>query len=124
MNVVIDTHSLLWLITDNKKLSRSAKLAVRKASKVYIPTIVILELFYLMVKFQRKDYFPMLLEDIKRDTKHILVSLDMFIVEGVIEIPYKLEMHDKIIVATALTLNLPLVTKDEQMRKLHKKTIW
>lgn len=78
MNVVIDTHSLLWLITDNKKLSRSAKLAVRKASKVYIPTIVILELFYLMVKFQRKDYFPMLLEDIKRDTKHILVSLELW----------------------------------------------
>lgn len=91
MNVVIDTHSLLWLVTNNKKLSRNARLAVRKASKVYIPTIVILELFYLMVKFHRKDYFPMLLENIKRDTKHVLVSLDMFIVEGVIEISYKLE---------------------------------
>ena len=35
------------------------------------------------------------------------------------------ELHDKIIVATAKHLNLPIITKDEILHHLsHVKTIW
>jgi len=68
--------------------------------------------------------FSSILGALKSDIKFIIVSLDIGIVEGVVDFSSKLEMHDSIIVASAQMLKLPIVTKDRTIRKMYKETIW
>lgn len=85
---------------------------------------MILELFYTMRKLKLLEEFSKIIKKIEKVKKYEIISLDIVITRKIIQSLDSLEMHDKIIVATASILNIPLVTKDEQMRKLHKNTIW
>ena len=124
MNIVIDTDALLWLLAKDKKLSSRAKIVARGATQIFIPTIVLLELLYLLNKKRLINDFSSILGTLKSDIKFTIVSLDIVIVEGVVDFSSKLEMHDSIVVATAQMLKLPIVTKDRTIRKTYKETIW
>jgi len=55
----------------------------------------------------------------------VLIALDYPIFQKKIDLNDIPELHDKIIVATAKYLNLPLITKDQTLHKLHHvKTVW
>ncbi len=82
MNVLLDTHTLFWLFTSDKKISNKAKLTFRKAKQVFIPTIVILELLYLLNKKKLNDQFPKILDQLKTEGRISFISLDIAIVEG------------------------------------------
>ncbi len=124
MNIVVDTHALLWFLTKDKKLSKLAKSSINNSKKVFIPTIVLLELLYTMHKINIEDKFPLVLKLIKKHKKYAVISLDIAIVEKVAQLTNLLEMHDKVIVATADMLKLPLVSKDSTIQKVYKNIIW
>lgn len=124
MNFVIDTHSLLWFLINDKRLSKKANITFEMASIIYIPTIVLLELFYIMRKQKRANEFSKLLDEVKTSKQNIVVSLDLGLVGDLTKLNFPLEMHDNIIVATAKILNLPIITKDPQIQKVYKETIW
>jgi PIN domain nuclease of toxin-antitoxin system len=124
VNVVIDTHALIWLLTDDKKISLKAKEYFRGAGIVFIPTIVILELMYMLKKSKEAHKFPNIMNDLKQEGRLFFVSLDVDIAENNLKYSEKLEMHDNIIVATAEYLKLPLITKDSQIQKVYKNTVW
>ena len=124
MNIIIDTHALLWLLTNDRKLSNKGRVITRQASQIFIPTIVLLELLYLLQKQGIANEFIPILNTLKSDIKYTIVSLDVGVVEKVVDLSSKLEMHDCIIVATAQTLKLPIVTKDRTMKKMYKETVW
>ena len=124
MNIVIDTHSLYWFLTADKRLSRRAKTTIEEATRVVIPTIVLLELLYLFQKKKQRDAFSTAFEKLKNGSKYIFASLDIAAVEEVINIAFTLEMHDRVVVATAQMLSAPIVTKDRTIRKMYKATIW
>ncbi len=125
MNIIVtDTHALYWFLIGDKRLSKKAKTAIEEASRVVIPTIVLLELYYLLEKKKRKEAFVLAFEKFKNEGKYILVSLDVVAVEEVIKVSSALEMHDSIIVATAKMIEAPIVTKDRSINQTYKKTIW
>lgn len=124
MNLVVDTHTLYWFLTADKRLSKKAKTAIEEATRIIIPTIVLLELLYLLQKKKQRDVFSLGYEKLKDDNKYIFASLDMAAVEEVIKVRSALEMHDSIIVATAKMLDASIVTKDRIIRKIYKKAIW
>lgn len=124
MKIVIDTHSLFWFTTNNKNLSKRARFTIRRAVKVFIPTIVLMELFYLMKKNKLRDRFLEIFARIKNTKKYSIISLDLGIAEKVFQAKYNLEIHDNIIMITAHELGLPLVTKDPQIQKVYKNVIW
>ena len=124
MNVVADTHALYWFLIGDKRLSKKAKNAIEEAARVVIPTIVLLEMLYLLQKKNQKDSFSLAFEKFKNDNKYAFVSLDIAAVGEVIKVSAKLEMHDSIIVATGKMLDAPIVTKDRTIRKMYKETIW
>jgi len=124
VNIVVDTHALLWFLTKDKKLSKLAKSSINNSKKVFIPTIVLLELLYTMHKINIEDKFPLVLKLIKKHKKYAVISLDIAIVEKVAQLTNLLEMHDKVIVATADMLKLPLVSKDSTIQKVYKNIIW
>lgn len=124
MKIVIDTHSLFWYLIRDKRLSERAKLTIRRASTIYVPTIALLELLYLMRKLKLDEQFPKLFDKLKVTKKYTMTSLDTALVESLTMFCFQLEIHDNIIVSTAKNLNLPLVTKDPQIKKIYKNIIW
>ncbi len=124
MKIVADTHTLFWYFRIHQKLSSAAKQFLLAADKIFIPTIVILELSYLMNKMKLKDEFLSILREIEINERYVIISLDIGIVKVMIALTGTLEIHDKIIVATATLFNSPLVTKDPQIQKVYKNTIW
>ncbi|MBI2019986.1 PIN domain-containing protein [Candidatus Daviesbacteria bacterium] len=124
MNIVVDTHTLFWFLTADKRLSTLAKETLEKAQKVFIPTVVLLELFYLVNKKASAEIFRKLHDKLKTNPKFIFVSLDMVIAEKVIETNLRIEMHDLVIIASSQILKAPLITRDETIQKVYKKIIW
>ena len=64
MEVVVDSHALLWFVSNNKKLSEKAKRALNKSSKIIISTIVLLELLYILQKYGQENKFNKLLDNL------------------------------------------------------------
>jgi PIN domain nuclease of toxin-antitoxin system len=129
---VADTHALIWLVLNDPRLSPAAKAAMQNAAatgnRVFVSTISIIEIIYLI----EKGRFPQslltrivnALNDPLRELKPALIDED--IAEKVQQIPRAMvpDMPDRIIAATALHLNLPLVTADHKIRAAAIQTIW
>lgn len=124
MNIVLDTHTLGWLLTENKKIPKKVKDCFRKADIVFIPTIVLTELLYMLKKKRKIGQFTKILIKLRGRKRFSFVSLDFGISEKCLKYAQRLEMHDNIIVVTAEYLDIPLVTKDPQIQKVYKNTIW
>lgn len=124
MTIVLDTHSLLWFLTDNSKLSKNAEQSIDDAARILIPTIVILELLYLLKKRGLIRKFNTVLQKITKDQRYQVLPLDITVVLCMNKEFYNLEMHDGIIAASAKLLDVPLVSKDEQIQHAYKNTIW
>ena len=124
MNVLLDTHALFWLVTSDKKISNKAKLKFRQAKQVFVPTIVLLELLYLLDKKKLHSQFPKILDQLKSEGRINFISLDIAIVDNMSKEDFRLEMHDSVIVTSAQILNLPIIIKDKMIRTFYKNTIW
>lgn len=124
MKVIIDTHTLFWtLAEDTKKLSPQALQIINESESLILPSIVLLELLSLLEKKQMISYFDKFIRDIS-NSKYIVMPLDLAVLKNTRLLKNKLELHDRVIVATAKMLNLPLVTKDEQITDVYKRAIW
>ena len=124
MKALVDTHALFWaLIQDKKKLTSKALQVIDEAEMLLLPTIVLLELLGLLEKKQKLRYFDKLLNNLS-DSKYVVIPLDITVLKETRSLKDKLELHDRVIVATAKSLNLPIITKDEEITKLYKKIVW
>ena len=120
MRYVTDTHCLLWFLSnDNSKLSEKAKEIFENVEEgndiIIIPSIVLLELMRILEKRNLKDKFNQILKEIEETDNYEIYSLNINIVKVVFEIIKTKELHDRIIIATAKLLGLPLITKDKDI---------
>jgi len=123
MEVVVDSHALLWFVSNNQKLSEKAKRALNKSSKIIVSTIVLLELLYILQKYGQENKFNKLLDNLTSE-KYLIYPVDYALVKECAKLDKNLEMHDRLIVATARIFNAPLVSKDQQVKRVFNKTIW
>lgn len=128
-NYVTDTHALFWYLTQDKRLGRKANEAFQKAVKgeaiIWIPTIVMAELFWILEKQDRTNVFFELFEKLEIAQQFEFVDFtitDVLLFDELSNIP---EMHDRIIASVAKKLDVPCLTKDEEIRQGNLvKTIW
>ena len=132
-DLIVDTHSAIWYFADSPEISALATQtidnAVANGDKVILATISIVEIVYLIDK--RKlvpQTLTRLIQNLKLPNNNF-VSQDLTedIAQTLQNIPRSTvpDMPDRIIAATALHLNLPLVTKDSKIRSLvNIKTVW
>ena len=131
--VVADTHTIIWYLQNSKKLSPDAALAldgaINNGYAIYISAISIVEITYLVEKGKipeiALEQFLQALTD--PNVGLVVAPMDLLVAESLANIPRSTvpEMGDRIIAATALCLNLPLVTKDYKIRALSViQTIW
>jgi PIN domain nuclease of toxin-antitoxin system len=131
--VVADTHTAIWYLNQDSRLSAVAQAALRQAASggfpVYLSAISIVEVCYLV----DKGNLPLVA--LQRLTLSIsngqkaaleLVPLGIEISLAVAQIPRATvpDMPDRIIAATALHLNVPLVSRDRKIQASAIQTIW
>ena len=129
MNYITDTHALLWWFTNSPKLGSQAAQIFQKCeggkSIVFVPSIVIAEALSIFDKKRVAFDFRKLFTKITRSENYVIISLDISILQKIIDLKDIPELHDKIIVSTTKYLNLPLITKDSVLQSLpHIKTVW
>ena len=123
----LDTHPLIWYFTQATTLSQSAKSILeeifRGASRGILSPIVLLEIFHISRK-NKKVVFSKFLKKLQKSNIS-LISTDAAILGYCYQLPKSLEIHDRIIAATALATQSVLITKDPELRALQTiKTIW
>ncbi len=117
---VIDTHSLVWYFTESSRLSKNALKAIEKTIKdgsIIIPTVVLAEIMYIARKGRINLSFAETIKRIEDSENFEIAPLDLDILNMADEIDYDLEMHDRLIVATAHFFDVPVITKDSVIKE-------
>jgi len=130
--VVVDTHALVWYLAEPQRLSQRASDALDQASAtgepIYASAISLVELIYLI----EKGRLPQAVMDrlgealATPDAEVSVVPVDQEVAMAVRAIPRRdvPDLPDRIIAATALRLDLPLVTRDRKIQASQIKSIW
>jgi PIN domain nuclease of toxin-antitoxin system len=131
--VVADTHAIVWHFASSKKLSITASKALDQAianrDAIYVSAITLVEITYLVEKNKLPNLALVELYQALDDPKSgiVIAPLDLYVAQAIDRIPRTAvpEMGDRIIAATALRLEIPLVTCDSRIQSLTViQTIW
>ena len=119
MYYVADTHSLIWYLTEDKKLGKKALSIFVKADRgevvIIVPTIVLAEAISICEKKKAELKIKSIIEKIKNSLNYIPYNLNIEVLEKVITIKNISEMHDRIITAIAVITEAALLTKDKDI---------
>ncbi len=130
--IILDTHAWVWLAVEPKRLSRSAATAIRRAVDSGGISIASISLWELAMLFETgRLNAPSTIESSIRtlveDTGVIVHDLTAEIAALATAFPgtYPQDPADRLIGATARSMGLPLVTRDQRMLESPLiKTIW
>src|SRR5215204_5231660 len=112
---VADTHALLWYLRNSPLLGKNANAAFDEADAgnalIYVPVIVLAELYFLNVKHNHPIDFAVEYKNLEAGGQFILTSFEPqdvldFDADSAVK-----EMHDRIIVGVARRLNAACITK-------------
>jgi len=122
-----DTHVLVWFFRKSKTLSGKAKSILEEAflgkSISFIPSIVLLEAFRLSLK-DPEFIFPKFLEFLS-NAQFIIVPLEEDVLKICFGLPKEVNIHDRVVIATAISTDSKLITKDKILRSFFpNETIW
>lgn len=130
MNVVTDTHPLIWFLTGRtRRLSQTARRLFNSAeagrSGLHIPAVVLMELVLLeQIGRIRLSYADLRAQLALRPTIQIepLDAADVDEARALAALP---DPFDRMIAGTAVRLGLPLLTADERIAALpNVDTVW
>jgi PIN domain nuclease of toxin-antitoxin system len=120
---VTDTHALYWHLTGDARLSLAARQVFSEADtglhQILVPGIALIEMVYLSEKGRlstvQVDQIFALLSTI--DGSYAVAPLDQYTAASLRHIPRSAipDMPDRIVVATAYQMGLPLITKDARI---------
>ncbi len=126
---VADAHSLIWFIAQDERLSKLAERVLDQAEQaevqVLVPTIVLAEITYIAQKKKVNVAMDEVLKRIEGGDGFSVVPFDFAIFRTMLSLPQNLEIHDRIIGATARFHNAKLITKDQVLRDSQEiETVW
>jgi len=127
--IILDTHSWIWYVTESSKLSMKAVYAIKEAEICGVSAISCWEIAMLVeqgrialtlpiekwiklaLNYEKIDLVPLTPEISIKSVKKDLINHN--------------DPADRIIAATSIITNSPLITKDEKLRiNLLLNTIW
>ena len=124
---LLDTHTLLWFVEDDIKLSIQAKSILSENSTPKFISIV--TLWEIAVKYSLKklelnislaEFFNLIHSS---DINIINISTEHLLILNSIEHHHK-DPFDRIIIAQAIAENFTIITKDENFSKYEVNIIW
>ena len=130
--ILLDTHVWIWWVSNPNLLSSQASALIDKAmveKKIYLSAMSVWEVAMLVSKGRLQ--LVMEVRDWIRASEDLpfiqFVPVTNTIALRAVHLPDKslLDPADRIIIATALELDLVLVTKDKKIQKVTRvKTVW
>jgi PIN domain nuclease of toxin-antitoxin system len=116
---VADTHALYWYLINSPQLGPSASQifddAAGGAALIYLPAIVLAELYFLNKKQGQPIDFAMTFAQLKAKSQFVFVSFEAADVLDFDANAAAPEMHDRMIVGAAKRLGFPCLTRDHQI---------
>jgi PIN domain nuclease of toxin-antitoxin system len=110
-----DTHSLIWYLIKAPTLSARARAAIEpvflEKREAILPTLVLAEMQTVIAKHRMSVDLAAFIESIP-GTGCRIVPFDEVVLRRYLSLRARLDIFDRIIVATALVYNAPLVTRD------------
>jgi PIN domain nuclease of toxin-antitoxin system len=130
--VAVDTHSIVWYLSGDPRLSAKAAEALDSATAagelIHVPSICLVELTYLVEKGRLPSAARRRLVQALDDpaTPCLLAPLDRMVADALEfvsrqEVP---DLLDRIVAATAAALGVPLITRDGKIQASQVQTIW
>ena len=127
MDLLIDTHAIIWFITDSAKLPMKTKQIIEnKGNNCYVSLATYWEIAIkhslgrLVLISDLETIFKIIeetgIELLPITTKHILKNANLEF--------YHQDPFDRIIIAQALIENLTIISKDNQFDKYKIQLIW
>ena len=131
-DAVTDTHALIWYLEDDPRLGANAQHAFDACDagqiQIYVPTMCVVEIVYLQEKGR---ITPKLLDVFLSELRAaqsglVLADLNLDIARAIERVPRDpvSDLPDRVIAATALALELPLITRDHKIQFPELETIW
>ena len=128
--ILLDTHVLIWMSSDPRRLSKKAREAIREARQtagIAVASITLWELAWLAE--HRRVLVASSVEASVRDSISRVVVMPMTpeIVALAVRLSeaYPQDPADRLIASTAIVDGIPLVTADERIRQAKvAHTIW
>jgi PIN domain nuclease of toxin-antitoxin system len=129
---VADTHTALWLLFDDKRLSKAAGDFIENAAaqrrSIAVSAITVAEVVYLVEKGRVPANAYQVLKDALADPEHVLTDAPFTaeIVESLRKVLRTAvpDMPDRIIAATSLHFGVPLISCDGQIQAANLPIIW
>ena len=130
--IVLDTHALVWWVTGDAELSANARAAIKKelnGGAIIVSSISAWEIAMLVAREKLVltvdvDAWLGAVAEIEV-VRFVPVNNEIAVKSVSLPGEFHKDPADRMIVATARVLAVPLVTKDEKMRAYpHVKTIW
>ncbi|MGH9766999.1 MAG: type II toxin-antitoxin system VapC family toxin [Blastocatellia bacterium] len=121
---VVDTQAMIWFLFASNRLKQTARVALRDAvvgkARIYLPAVVIAEMIMIVEK-RRIPGAAMAqlinhLHWMKSQPNYELLPLDPELVISSRTLTTVPDIFDRLIVAEALRLGLPLITSDSVIR--------
>ncbi|MBE9541494.1 MAG: type II toxin-antitoxin system VapC family toxin [Proteobacteria bacterium] len=130
--ILLDTHVWVWFVSNPELLSKAAKNAIDSAmeqKEIFISSISAWEIALLVAK--GRLYLTLEVNDWVAKSERLpflqFLPVDNYVAVKSVNLPQPLHSDpaDRIIIATAITIGAPVVTKDEKVLNYpHVKTIW
>jgi PIN domain nuclease of toxin-antitoxin system len=129
---VADTHTVLWYVFADARISKIAREAIDNAAAeglyVGVSIISLAEIVYLIEKERISATALDRVLEVCRNPERVLVEvpLDSNIIERMPGIPRTEvpDLPDRLVAATALFLKVPVITRDGLIRAANLETIW
>ncbi|PYP88224.1 MAG: PIN domain nuclease [Candidatus Angelobacter sp. Gp1-AA117] len=128
MRLLLDTHALLWWLTDDSSLSTIARKSIGKAGNTILMSAV--SAWEMAIKF-RSGKLPGVADLISDFSGHLhterfeqlLISADHSIRAGLLPGPHK-DPFDRMLIAQAQAENVPIISNDAAFDQYGVRRIW
>lgn len=129
MAYVIDAHALIWHITNDPKLGVNARQVMNEIDagneRGLIPTIVLAEILYTSERGRISITLGDVLDELKRRKNYRIVPFTQKVLLRVEKVKRVPELHDRLIVATAIENKAVVITRDSDIVNSGEvKTLW
>ncbi len=129
MILLTDTVALIWHLRRHRKLSKRARQLLEGADAaqhtVYISVITLMEMLHVIERRELKMRLDDVIKHIIASPGYVILPLDEEIVRiagGIGDVP---ELHDRMLVATAMLFQVPILTNDPVIAaSRHATAIW